>query len=106
MHDPIPAARGSATALRFVADPRYLPNTTKRRTDPRTSKICHPCPPTFLLPISPAGHSLNHRNRCPCCNDSGQPKTCSLVENLKLLDRALTAPCHDEHLQIKERRKS
>src|SRR6266571_4015076 len=56
MHDPIAAARGSATTLRFVADPRYLPNTTKRRTGPRTSKICNPCPPTFLLPISPAGH--------------------------------------------------
>src|SRR5260370_19660678 len=23
-------------------------------------EICNPCPPTFLLPISPAGHSLTH----------------------------------------------
>src|SRR3989442_5084534 len=78
MHDPIPAARGSATTLRLVADPRYLPNTTKRRTCPRTSRICNPCLPTFLLPISPAGHATKKRRQ--------QAFVLSLSELLKLPD--------------------
>ena len=48
--------RGSATALRFVADPRYLSNNYDKENSSTHIKFCNPCLPTFLLPISPAGH--------------------------------------------------
>lgn len=55
-------ARGSATALRFVADPRHSSQRTGEQN--QDVEICNPCPKTFLLPISPAGH-LTSRQRFP-----------------------------------------
>jgi hypothetical protein len=54
-----PAARGSATTLRFVADPRYFSKHYEKENSSTDLKICNPCPPTFLLPISPAGQRVN-----------------------------------------------
>jgi hypothetical protein len=55
------AISGSATALRFVADPRYLSNNHDKENRATAIKFCNPCLPTFLLPISPAGQTHARR---------------------------------------------
>ena len=55
-HDMEPERLRADRQLRY-ATPAIRPVTSVQQQD---MEICNPCPTTFLLPISPAAHSLTH----------------------------------------------
>jgi len=56
-HDPTEGLRANRR-LRYAPSPIRLVKSVQQQD----MEICNPCPPTFLLPISPAGH---RRLYCP-----------------------------------------